>query len=93
MNFWFLHGQEHAKREQFNVYRREDFMCSHRLAPVYRRDFYKISLISEGTGVIHYADKLINIDRPSIVFMNPLIPYSNQLHKSRLVICLLQKIL
>lgn len=74
--FYALHGQEHAKTEQFNVYRREDFMCSHRLAPVYRRDFYKISLISEGTGVIHYADKLINIDRPSIAFMNPLIPYS-----------------
>lgn len=74
--FYALHGQEHAKAGQFNVYRREDFTCSRQLDPVYRRDFYKISLIAEGTGVIHYADQSVKVEQPALTFMNPLIPYS-----------------
>ncbi|MGG5207722.1 helix-turn-helix domain-containing protein [Chryseobacterium sp. MIQD13] len=74
--FYALHGQEYAKTGQFNVYRREDFACSQQLQPVYRRDFYKISMISEGTGIVNYADKSIKIDRPAVTFLNPLIPYS-----------------
>ncbi|CEJ69258.1 AraC-like ligand binding domain-containing protein [Chryseobacterium oranimense] len=74
--FYDLHGREHDQYAQCNVYRREDFECSKSLKPVYRRDFYKISMMCEGTGILSYADKFIRIDRPSIVFLNPLIPYS-----------------
>ena len=40
-----------------------------------RRDFYKISLIL-GTGRLEYADKTAVVDRPALVFTNPLIPYA-----------------
>jgi AraC-like DNA-binding protein len=57
----------------FNVYARADY-CN-RMVPYNRRDFYKISLII-GTGTLYYADKGIEIDRPALLFSNPLIPYS-----------------
>lgn len=40
-----------------------------------RRDFYKVSLII-GEGKLFYADKWILIDRPALLFSNPLIPYA-----------------
>lgn len=40
-----------------------------------RRDFYKISLVI-GTGTVNYAEKWIAIDRPALIFSNPLVPYS-----------------
>lgn len=55
-----------------NVYNRAH--CS-RSTPYRRRDFYKISLINEG-GVVHYADKSIELSRPALVFSNPMIPYA-----------------
>lgn len=61
------HGMGH-----FNVFSRE--YCSP-LAPYSRRDYYKISLII-GKGKIHYADKWIKVDRPALMFSNPIIPYS-----------------
>ena len=74
--FYTNHGQEYPKKGQFNIYRREEFACDSTSLPPNRRDFYKISLITKGTGIIGYADKSINIDKPSITFLNPLIPYS-----------------
>ncbi len=56
----------------FNVFLRS--ACYQR-TPYSRRDFYKVSLIL-GTGKMHYADKWIHIDRPAILFSNPVIPYS-----------------
>jgi len=56
----------------FNVYSRSS--CSI-ITPYSRRDFYKISLVI-GTGTIHYADKWITIDKPALIFSNPLVPYS-----------------
>jgi AraC-like DNA-binding protein len=44
-------------------------------SPYNRRDFYKVSLII-GTGKICYADKFIAIDRPAVLFSNPVVPYS-----------------
>jgi|SRR5690554_461619 len=76
--FYTNHGQEYPKTGQFNIYRREEFACDSTSLPPNRRDFYKISLITKGTGIIGYADKSIQIDRPSITFLNPLIPYSWQ---------------
>lgn len=39
------------------------------------RDFYKVALIFD-TGKLYYADKWIMVDRPAILFSNPLIPYA-----------------
>lgn len=56
----------------FNVFTRAS--CFQK-TPYIRRDFYKVSLII-GTGKLYYADKWIAIDRPALLFSNPLIPYS-----------------
>lgn len=39
------------------------------------RDFYKVALVLE-TGKLYYADKWIMIDRPAVLFSNPLVPYA-----------------
>lgn len=39
------------------------------------RDFYKVTLII-GTGRLYYADKWILVDRPALLFSNPLVPYA-----------------
>jgi AraC family transcriptional activator of pobA len=56
----------------FNVFPRD---TCYRKTPYGRRDFYKVSLIL-GTGRLHYADKRIDLDRPALLFSNPMIPYS-----------------
>ena len=40
-----------------------------------RRDFFKISLLT-GRGRIDYANRSVLIDRPALVFTNPLVPYA-----------------
>lgn len=48
-----------------------------------RRDFYKVSLF-RGKGVIHYADKSIEMEGSALAFFNPFVPYTfenlNQQH-------------
>jgi len=56
----------------FNVFSRDD--CS-LITPYSRRDYYKISLII-GKGKLHYADKWIHVDKPALLFSNPMVPYS-----------------
>lgn len=56
----------------FNVYNRN--FCKSSI-PYSRRDFYKISLIN-GRGILYFADKGIEINGPSLVFSNPMIPSS-----------------
>ncbi|MFN1215887.1 helix-turn-helix domain-containing protein [Chryseobacterium kwangjuense] len=56
----------------FNVFSRDS--CS-LVTPYSRRDYYKISLII-GKGKLHYADKWIYVDRPALLFSNPVVPYS-----------------
>ncbi|MGG5208018.1 helix-turn-helix domain-containing protein [Chryseobacterium sp. MIQD13] len=56
----------------FNVFSRES--CS-LITPYSRRDYYKIALII-GKGKLHYADKWIHVDRPALLFSNPVVPYS-----------------
>lgn len=58
----------------FNVFRLDDFQSPHRPMPYRRIDFFKISLMM-GTNRIGYADKSIELDRPALVFSNPLVPY------------------
>ena len=59
--------------KQFNVFETETFCV--KPMPYNRRDFYKISLVTS-TAMLFYADKGIKIDRPALLFTNPLIPYS-----------------
>jgi AraC family transcriptional activator of pobA len=42
--------------------------------PYARRDYYKVTLIL-GTGRLDYANRSVDIDRPALVFSNPMIPY------------------
>jgi len=62
----------HAGLGHFNVFSRDDCAL---VTPYSRRDYYKISLII-GKGKLHYADKWIYVDRPALLFSNPMIPYS-----------------
>ncbi|MCC8197950.1 MAG: helix-turn-helix transcriptional regulator [Tannerellaceae bacterium] len=39
------------------------------------RDFYKIALVTE-KGKLYYADRWIMVDRPALLFSNPLVPYA-----------------
>lgn len=58
---------------QFSIYHCDDFRA--KPVPYNRRDFYKITL-QFGTSRLEYADKGILIDKPALLFTNPLIPYS-----------------
>ncbi|WP_442587050.1 helix-turn-helix domain-containing protein [Pedobacter sp. AW31-3R] len=44
------------------------------IIPYSRRDYYKVSLIM-GKGYLEFADKVIPIDRPALMFSNPMLPY------------------
>ncbi|MBO9730280.1 MAG: AraC family transcriptional regulator [Chitinophaga sp.] len=56
----------------FNVFSRESGAV---MSPYSRRDFYKASLII-GQGKLYYADKWVQIDRPAMLFSNPVVPYA-----------------
>jgi len=60
--------------EKFNV---QPYASSGHLetTPYSRRDFYKIWLLI-GKSILHYADRSIEIDRPALIFTNPLVPYA-----------------
>lgn len=44
--------------------------------PYERRSLYKISLYTGGTAQVQYHGHTLAIDRPSLMFFNPLVPYS-----------------
>ena len=44
--------------------------------PYTRRDFYKISFVTEGAGRLQYADHVVDIDQPYLLFFNPVVPYA-----------------
>jgi AraC family transcriptional activator of pobA len=58
---------------QFNIYECDAFMLKPK--PYNRRDFYKITL-QFGESRLEYADKVITIDKPALLFTNPMTPYS-----------------
>src|SRR5258707_6666316 len=70
-NPWGL-SMNNAGPGHFNIFSRDS--CFPKSSYI-RRDFYKISLII-GTGKLVYANKWIVIDKPALLFSNPLIPYS-----------------
>ncbi len=60
----------------FNVFRLEPFVgSSAKPVPYKRRDYFKISLII-GNSKVHYADKIVEVQKQALVFSNPQIPYS-----------------
>ncbi|MDQ1088346.1 MULTISPECIES: AraC family transcriptional regulator [unclassified Siphonobacter] len=63
--------QVSAERSHINLFERASCQGMH---PYSRRDYYKVTLII-GEGRLEYANRTINIDRPALLFSNPLIPY------------------
>lgn len=41
-----------------------------------RRDFYKISLLTKGEGILYYTDQEVHIKGYTLLFTNPMIPYA-----------------
>lgn len=59
----------------FNVFRLEPFVGDRaKPVPYKRRDFYKIMLVV-GKSKVHYADKVIEVQKQALSFSNPQIPY------------------
>ncbi|PZF71669.1 helix-turn-helix domain-containing protein [Taibaiella soli] len=58
----------------FNVFLRADYACRS-ITPYSRKDYYKITLLM-GNGVVHYADRSIEVSSPALLFSNPTVPYS-----------------
>lgn len=60
------------EKAYFNIFSRQ---CNFGSVQFSYRDFYKVSLII-GKGKLYYADKWILVDRPALLFSNPLVPYA-----------------
>lgn len=58
-------------RPHVNVFERSS--CQG-MTPYSRRDYYKVTLI-RGNGLLEYADKSFEIDRPVVLFSTPRVPY------------------
>lgn len=60
----------------FNVFRTEEFASPNpKPMPYNRKNYYKISLII-GRSKVHYADKIVEINKQGLLFANPQIPYN-----------------
>lgn len=60
----------------FNIFNLEPVSgASARPIPYRRRDYYKIMLVL-GDAEVHYADKVISVQKQALAFSNPQIPYS-----------------
>src|SRR5687768_14343822 len=74
-DFHDLHGKT-MPAGQFHIYRQEEFGCDNTPLSSNRRDFYKISLMVKGAGMVSYADRSIQVNGAVFSFSNPQIPYS-----------------
>lgn len=73
-NEW-LPDNLHNDIGHFNVFRIEPFNGNNiKFSPYIRRDYFKITLLV-GESKIEYADKIIELTKPALVFTNPFIPY------------------
>jgi AraC family transcriptional activator of pobA len=71
-----LPEQVQHKIGQFNVFRIEDRIRTGTTSPTFiRRDFFKIMLF-QGDNIFHYGDKSIPIKGDTLLFFNPLVPYT-----------------
>ncbi len=73
--FDWMPGNIRNEIGHFNVFRLDPFVGD-RASPVpyKRRDFYKIMLVVGG-GRVHYADKVVEVQKQALSFSNPQIPY------------------
>lgn len=60
----------------FNVYPMKTALADGaKTIPFKRRDFYKIMLVI-GQGKVHYADRVVKVEKQVLSFSNPMTPYS-----------------
>ena len=60
------------EKPYFNIFSRQ---CNFGTVQFSYREFYKVTLIF-GVGKLYYADKWILVNRPAMLFSNPLVPYA-----------------
>lgn len=60
------------EKSYFNIF---SWQCNFGTVQFSYREFYKITLII-GVGKLYYADKWILVNRPALLFSNPLVPYA-----------------
>jgi len=41
-----------------------------------RRDYYKIAFVTSGTGIMHFGENSVLIDKPFLIFFSPLLSYA-----------------
>ncbi len=59
----------------FNVFKLDPYVGNKaKPIPYKKRDYFKITLMI-GSGEIHYADKMLQVQKQALVFSNPQIPY------------------
>ncbi len=59
----------------FNVFKLDPYVGPNaQPVPYKRRDFYKITLVI-GQSRVHYADKVVQVEKQALAFSNPRIPY------------------
>ncbi len=77
----FYNRIHYSAREQLNISKPHinvfERSCCMGTLPYSRRDYYKVTLVI-GEGQLEYADKNIHIERPVLMFSNPMIPYTWQ---------------
>lgn len=73
--FEWMPGKIRKEIGHFNVFPLGPFVGEGAKAiPYRRRDYYKVMLVIGG-GEVHYADKVIQVEKHALSFSNPLIPY------------------
>lgn len=60
-------------RSNFSIYSRAADPCKEYVSAS-RRDYYKISLVTEGGGVLTLGERTYTIKAPALIFINPLEP-------------------
>jgi AraC-like DNA-binding protein len=68
---------ENIKNEigHFNVFKLDPFVGKNaQPVPYKRRDYYKVMLVI-GNSKVHYADKVVEVQKQALSFSNPQIPY------------------
>ena len=59
---------------QFNVFKIEDCIDAGQTPRYSRRDFFKISIVTD-RNLCHYGDKTLEVSGPTLIFFNPSVPY------------------
>lgn len=58
-----------------HIHKRENYNCRSSLTSQ-RQNFYKISFVTKGRGLLFYADQCLEIKPKDILFLSPNIPYA-----------------